>query len=520
MTLIKRLAIGFALALSSILLVQPANADPEDIKASSRSVVRVALIAMQGEQVFFLGHGSGFAVTPNIIVTNAHVVQPSTNDRSIIIGVVPSEGSEIYRAKIIAYSPQKDLALIRIEEGNLEPISIFGPQVNDGDEIVAIGYPGAVDRALGLTDGDKVEPGRPVKTTGTISGGRSNREFATFLHTAAVARGNSGGPIVDQCGRVVGVNSFISVSDGSDAEFGFAISNQELLSFLRASGITARIATAACRSSAQISQAETRRALALIEQQGDEAMLRAQAQQQRQSALERSIDQDIRSERENAMALAMLLLVLGGFAGTAALIFIDKPEPRLWRGCAAVGGILAVGAAGLFLLRPSYDEFSDRLAVAIAARSEPKQDNKPVTKGFAGDNICLIDTERSRITVSNISEMRFDWDENGCVNGRTQYGRNNDQWLRILVPNDEQTISVNRFDPQNGELTVSRYLMGREAMVQARKIRASFTVNQCSNDQDMRKRLEDMQAALLDIIPQRPNERLVLECEKQVNEAE
>ncbi|MEO1045160.1 MAG: trypsin-like peptidase domain-containing protein [Pseudomonadota bacterium] len=518
MNSIRRFAALCAVLLLTMLPVQMAHADPEDIQASARSVVRVALIAMQGEEVFFLGHGSGFAVTPDTIITNAHVVQPSTNDRSIIVGVVPSEGSEIYRSRIVAYSPQQDLALIRIEQGSLEPISIFGQQVGDGSDIVAIGYPGAVDRALGLTDGDKVEPGTPIKTTGTISGGRSNREFATFTHTAAVARGNSGGPIVDECGRVVGVNSFISVSDGSDAEFGFAISNQELLSFLRNSGISPRIATTPCRSSAQISQAETRRALAEIAQQGDEAMARAREEQRRQAALERSVDQEIRSERENYMAAALLLVVLAGFSGTAALTFAGRPDAGKTRIAGGVAAIMGVGAVALFLLRPSYDEFTDRLAIAIEQRTQPEDDQPQqiMAQSYVGDNICTIQSERSRITISQANDIGFSWSDSGCVNGRTQYGRDGDEWVRILVPNEEQTVSVYRFNPDSGELALSRYLLGLEAMQQARNIRSRFGGEQCSNDKAMRDALEGMQDALLAIIPQRPNERLVYQCASRV----
>ncbi|WOE74168.1 trypsin-like peptidase domain-containing protein [Alterisphingorhabdus coralli] len=514
MTLITRLLPLLTLILSPILMAQPAYGNSADIQASSRSVVRVALIAMQGDQVFFLGHGSGFAVAPNVIVTNAHVVQPSINDSTIIVGVVPSEGRDIYKSRVIAFAPDKDLALLRLDEGSLEPLSIFASAARDGDDIVAIGYPGAVDRALGLTDGDKVEPGTPVKTKGTISGGRSNREFATLLHTAPVARGNSGGPIVDECGRVVGVNSFISVSDGSDAEFGFAISNQELLSFLRGSGIRPRTTSTPCRSPAQISQAETERALAEIAKQGDEAMARASAEQRRQAALERSVDQQIRSEREDYMALAMVLLVLSGFAGTSALVMDGRSGAKTGIGLGFVAVFLAGGAAALFFLRPSYDEFAERLEAALEARKEPPSAQNSASN-YVGNNICKLDSERSRITISDIRQAPFTWSETGCVNGRTQYSQSGDSWVRILVPNQEQTVSVNRFDPQSGELTMSRYLLGRDAMQKARTIRARFNGNQCTDDMDIISSLQDVHTALLDIIPDNPNERLVFQCEKQ-----
>src|SRR3546814_18913014 len=94
-------------------------------------------------------------------------------------------------------------------------------------DLTAIGYPGTVDRAQGLDLQDMIEPLTPVKSSGTVSAGRSSRQFDTILHTAPMASGNSGGPLVAACGRVVGINSFGSLSDGNDAEFGFAISNRE-----------------------------------------------------------------------------------------------------------------------------------------------------------------------------------------------------------------------------------------------------------------------------------------------------
>src|SRR3546814_17485150 len=81
----------------------------------------------------------------------------------------------------------------------------------------------------------------PVKRRGFNSGTRPSRQFDTLLHTAPLARGNSGGPLLDNCGRVLGVNSFGATSDGTDAEFYFAVSTRELIPFLRANGIEARI---------------------------------------------------------------------------------------------------------------------------------------------------------------------------------------------------------------------------------------------------------------------------------------
>ena len=63
------------------------------------------------------GHGSGFAVAPNRIVTNAHVVAPAQEGKSVAIGVVPSEGAEATARRIVAVDPARDLALLEIERG-------------------------------------------------------------------------------------------------------------------------------------------------------------------------------------------------------------------------------------------------------------------------------------------------------------------------------------------------------------------------------------------------------------------
>ncbi|MDT9121174.1 hypothetical protein RSW84_27405, partial [Escherichia coli] len=81
-----------ALALTVVGLL-PAAARADDIAATARGVVRVVTIAMVDDQVAGFGHGSGFAVAPNRIVTNAHVVELAERyPDNVVVGVVPSEG--------------------------------------------------------------------------------------------------------------------------------------------------------------------------------------------------------------------------------------------------------------------------------------------------------------------------------------------------------------------------------------------------------------------------------------------
>ena len=77
-------------ALFALIVATPAAADQGDIDAAARGVVRVVLIGSDGEEVYPISHGSGFAVTPTKIVTNAHVVREALQDDTLRIGIVPS----------------------------------------------------------------------------------------------------------------------------------------------------------------------------------------------------------------------------------------------------------------------------------------------------------------------------------------------------------------------------------------------------------------------------------------------
>src|SRR3546814_5343780 len=112
-------------------------------------------------------------------------------EKSIVIGVIPSEGTKSYGGKVIAYSPGNDLALIQLEEGSIPTDTFYSGAVQDGQPVTAIGYPGTVDRAQGLDLQDMIEPLTPVKSNGTVSAGRSSRQFDTILHTAPMASGRS-----------------------------------------------------------------------------------------------------------------------------------------------------------------------------------------------------------------------------------------------------------------------------------------------------------------------------------------
>src|SRR5690606_29926332 len=118
-------------------------------------------------------------------------------------GVVPSEGDKSFQGRLIAIDPDRDLALIEFSGVRLPPLTLYGGAVNEGDSLIALGYPGNVDLATARSAADFIKPQSPVRSQGNFSGLRRLQGTSVLLHTAAIARGNSGGPLMDRCGRVL-----------------------------------------------------------------------------------------------------------------------------------------------------------------------------------------------------------------------------------------------------------------------------------------------------------------------------
>ena len=500
------------LALVLLLVAVPVRADPSDIAAAGRGVVRVVLVASNGETVQYVGHGSGFAVSPTLIVTNAHVVAPAREDETMLIGVVPSEGASGFLARIVAVSPRNDLALLRlVDKGSVAPLTLFPGAIEDGAEVYAVGYPGNVDLAQGLSLAEIVEPQAAVKTRGYLSAGRSSRQFETLLHTAPIGSGNSGGPLLDSCGRVIGVNSFGTLSEGADSEFYFAVSPRELAGFLREAGVKPRLGAMPCRSLADLDRAENERAAG--ERAGAEAQARSQAlaSDRARAAVQRRAELAVIASRENGLALAALLLVGALAAGGTAALFELRGRRRNALIAGAIGVAMLIGALVAWFARPSLDAIDERAAAALA------QDEITAPTGGSAEGggamICVVDPARSRATVSDVADVTLDWTPGGCINGRTQYGLADQQWSRILVPNDEATVSVNSYDPAARLYKVERFLLPLEAMTTARAARSKYEAPSCGGGEDAARQLGADQAAIRSGLPARPNERLVYKCQ-------
>lgn len=504
--------------LGLLMLAAPAQADQQDIAAASRSVVRVALVATKGDGAYFVGHGSGIVIAPGKVLTNAHVVELVRDEPNIVIGVVPAEGSRSYGARIIAFSPGNDLALLEVKGAERLPVAtLYAAATQDGQGVIAIGYPGNVDRAQGMALADIIQPMTPVKTSGTISTGRSSKQFDTVLHTAPMAAGNSGGALVDACGRVLGVNSFGSISDGNDAEYGFAVSNREVASFLRQAGVQPQRTIVTCKSLAEIDAAEKNASERARLDADSKAAADADKSRERAIRARQDAEQSIIATRENfiagaAIALA-LSLVTAGIAGIAHI----QGKKRTVRNFGIGSGVLFVAALTAFFLRPSFAEVDDRAAAILkelAAKDGGNDEGTTLVSGdkIVGDNMCRIDLDRSRVTVSDTPDVPLNWNGKGCINGKTQLVQNGPTWSRILVPESEASAAIQTIDPATGTYRSDKYALDAATAEAVRKARSAVTFEGCTSEPGQIDGIARMEAGIRSLLPPEPNERLVYRC--------
>ncbi len=458
-----RLLLALVATAFGLLAAATAHADPADIDAAARGVVRVVVVGETEDGVFPISHGSGFAVTGKRVVTNNHVVREVMGNPALRLAIVPSGGGEPSLAKIIATSARNDLALLEITESlRLPPLTLSVGGDLDSGAASAVGYPMNVDKAQGLEIGDIFTSQPPVKSRGFLSGTRPARQFDSVLHTAPIARGNSGGPLLDECGRVLGVNSFGATSDGSDAEFFFAVSMRELVPFLKANDTAAQTSALPCRSLADLDAEE--RARAERETAAGRAALAGQAEERRARLQRAQLEAElaVQSERENALlgAIALLLVAAGGFGvayqgrGQGRQRGGDDAENGSGERMVIIGstvGVVALVAAGaLWFTRPGLDAIDRRVA---AAMSDPDSDAPGAPAADSAMALqCTLDVERSRITGAPQQALDFDWTEDGCVNGRTQYGFASGSWRRAFVPNEEDAVIGRAVRPEDAHL--------------------------------------------------------------------
>lgn len=163
--------------------------------------------------------GSGFIISADgYVVTNNHVIAPAGRGATVESIKVTLQDRKEYTAKLIGRDPTSDLALLKIVAPAPLPFVKFGDSTRArvGDWVVAIGQP------FGL--GGTVTAGIVSAVHRSTGGG----PFDSFIQTdAAINQGNSGGPMFDLNGNVIGINSQIYSQSGGNIGIGFAIPASE-----------------------------------------------------------------------------------------------------------------------------------------------------------------------------------------------------------------------------------------------------------------------------------------------------
>jgi serine protease Do len=179
-----------------------------DIPRELRGIVPVP----QGLQE---GTGSGFVVSADgYIVTNNHVVADAER-----ISVLMSDRKS-YPARLVGRDPQTDVAVLKIDAKNLPTVALGNDEaLRIGEWVLAIGNPLGLD--FTVTAGIVSAKGR---SSNEVPVTRNQWAITDFIQTdAAINRGNSGGPLVNIRGEVIGINTAIASETGTYTGYGFAI---------------------------------------------------------------------------------------------------------------------------------------------------------------------------------------------------------------------------------------------------------------------------------------------------------
>lgn len=182
-----------------IVLVAPRAAAGPDISQIEQGVVRVITQTRRGTST-----GTGFIVNSSgLVATNQHVVEGGRAFHVLISG-----SRSPVQAEVLWKDSGLDLALLRAQGLGGRPVTVSRSPLKKGDDVIALGFPGLADKKGNAVDA--------TVTKGVIGrlfrGSWRSARLGIIQHSAELNPGNSGGPLFDACGSVVGINTQASLS--------------------------------------------------------------------------------------------------------------------------------------------------------------------------------------------------------------------------------------------------------------------------------------------------------------------
>lgn len=185
--------------------------------------------------------GTGFFINPDHVLTNRHVVANAIDDM-VMVTNASLRGAR--RGVVVARSdtPGYDFALIKVMlvEGDQAPALPLSAAVSRTDKVSAWGFPALVSEQdpayLRLLKGDFNAVPEVVFTDGVVNAILQTSP-RNIVHSAVVSQGNSGGPLVNEKGDVIGINTFIRLDADSNRQTQTALGSDAIMAFLREKGI-------------------------------------------------------------------------------------------------------------------------------------------------------------------------------------------------------------------------------------------------------------------------------------------
>jgi S1-C subfamily serine protease len=178
--------------------------------------------------------GSGFVVSPGVVVTNAHVIAGIPNP-------IVEDGIGSHATTVVSFDPSYDLAVLKVNDLSEPALSLDASSVSRGTEAAVLGYPGGGPFNVvpaGVMDEFQAQ-GRDIY-------GQRLTEREVYEVQAVVRPGNSGGPLVEPSGEVIGVVFSRSTTNN---DVGYALTSPGVLTEVqRAKTLTAAVATGSCTS--------------------------------------------------------------------------------------------------------------------------------------------------------------------------------------------------------------------------------------------------------------------------------
>ena len=226
------------------LIVIAAPAGAAQVVVPESAVVRIAVPVESGYAT-----GSGFFVNDTHIVTNEHVVAGAGPSGELFISFAAHDARA--PVTLLSSNPNLDLAVLAYRgSDSREPLAVSAPDPARGTDVFALGYPGSADiGTVGPTPSSTLTSGILSRQPFGARWGRGGALISRALqHTAPINPGSSGGPLVNACGQVIGVNTSGALTEIRDADGNlvgtgaaqgifFALAASELVRELRRLGV-------------------------------------------------------------------------------------------------------------------------------------------------------------------------------------------------------------------------------------------------------------------------------------------